>query len=72
MCSRSDDLLILPLCSIDCAKLSETHHASSVKTSMHRFRLLSFLRSTFAERLKPHRELISINSIFWLNSKMKY
>ena len=46
-------------------------HASSVKTSMHRIRLLSFLRSFFAEKARAHRELISTNSSLQLNSKMK-
>ena len=45
-------------------------HASSVKTSMHRIRLPSFLRSIFAEKVRAHRVLISTNSSFWLNSKM--
>jgi len=45
-------------------------HASSVKTSMHRIRLPSFLRSIFAEKVRVHRVLISTNSSFWFNSKM--
>ncbi len=49
---------------------SNTAHASSVKTSMHRIRLPSFLRSIFAEKVRAHRVLISTNSSFWLNSKM--
>ena len=46
-------------------------HASSVKTSMHRIRLPSFLRSIFAEKVQAHRVLISTNSSFWLNSKVQ-
>jgi hypothetical protein len=46
-------------------------HTSSVKTSMHRIGLLSFLRSIFAEKARAHREPYSTNSIFWLNSKVQ-
>jgi len=46
-------------------------HASSVKTSMHRIRFLSFSRSIFAEKDQAHRELISTNLSFWLNGKMQ-
>ena len=52
------------------ASLVTTFHASSVKTSMHRIRLPSFLRSIFAEKVRAHRALISTSSSFWLNSKM--
>jgi len=47
-----------------------TNHASSVKTSMHRIRLPSFLRSIFAEKVRAHRVLISTSPSFWLDSKM--
>ncbi|MFA7373999.1 MAG: hypothetical protein WCZ26_01185, partial [Methanothrix soehngenii] len=51
-------------------RLCSSTHASSVKTSMHRIRLPSFLRSIFAEKVRAHIVLISTNSSFWLNSKM--
>ncbi len=46
-------------------------HTSSVKTSMHRIGLLSFLRSIFAEKARAYREPFSTNSSFWLNSKVQ-
>ncbi len=39
--------------------LNTRMHASSVETRMHKIRLLSFLRSFFAEKARAHRELIS-------------